>query len=189
MCSDFEKNRIPWRQLHLCKLLSMSFLIPLFGQDAPTAQTSSCQCWYTADSRNELLDWKHHQEQCVIYLDPGNTPITGFLKCVMCSAIIFTHHRRTCLGNEKYMCLQIPKKVKNSERVQCYEPATMKYLGFFPVLKPEEVSFPESSLDMEMKRLFGNVSVFLLVCVCLLFYKVWYGVHPMIVETEQNLLS
>lgn len=35
--------------------------------------------------------------------------------------------------------IYIPKKVKNSERVQCYEPATMKYLGFFPILKPEEV--------------------------------------------------
>jgi hypothetical protein len=105
----------------------------------------------------------------------------------MRSAIIFTHHRYTCLGNEKYMCLQIPKKVKNSERVQCYEPATMQYLGFFPILKPEEVSFPESSLNMEMRRLFRNVSVFLLVCVYLLFYKVWCGVHPMIVETDQNL--
>jgi hypothetical protein len=37
---------------------------------------------------------------------------------------------------------QIPRrKVKGAQtdKVQCYEPATMKYLGYFPVLTPDEV--------------------------------------------------
>lgn len=32
----------------------------------------------------------------------------------------------------------IPSK-RQADRVKCYEPATMKYLGFFPALKPDEV--------------------------------------------------
>lgn len=37
--------------------------------------------------------------------------------------------------------IYIPRKGKGAqaERVQCYEPATMKYLGFFPALTPDEV--------------------------------------------------
>lgn len=29
---------------------------------------------------------------------------------------------------------------QSDKKVQCYEPATMKYLGFFPALTPAEVS-------------------------------------------------
>jgi hypothetical protein len=37
--------------------------------------------------------------------------------------------------------LQIPRKgkVAQTDKVQCYEPATMKYLGYFPALTPDEV--------------------------------------------------
>ena len=34
--------------------------------------------------------------------------------------------------------MQIPSK-RHTDKVQCYEPATMKYLGFFSELKPDEV--------------------------------------------------
>lgn len=35
--------------------------------------------------------------------------------------------------------MQIPSR-RQTDKVQCYEPATMKYLGYFPALKPDEVS-------------------------------------------------
>lgn len=35
--------------------------------------------------------------------------------------------------------IYIPPRGRMSDRVQCYEPATMKYLGFFPALTPVEV--------------------------------------------------
>jgi len=37
--------------------------------------------------------------------------------------------------------LEIPRKGKAAQtnKVQCYEPATMKYLGYFPALTPDEV--------------------------------------------------
>ncbi|KAL7178291.1 hypothetical protein ACSBR2_031440 [Camellia fascicularis] len=34
--------------------------------------------------------------------------------------------------------IYIPSK-RHTDKVQCYEPATMKYLGYFPALKPDEV--------------------------------------------------
>lgn len=34
--------------------------------------------------------------------------------------------------------IYIPSR-RHTDKVQCYEPATMKYLGFFPALKPDEV--------------------------------------------------
>lgn len=34
--------------------------------------------------------------------------------------------------------IYIPSR-RQTDKVQCYEPATMKYLGFFPALKPDEV--------------------------------------------------
>ncbi|EPS64037.1 hypothetical protein M569_10743, partial [Genlisea aurea] len=34
--------------------------------------------------------------------------------------------------------IYIPSR-RQRDKVQCYEPATMKYLGFFPALKPDEV--------------------------------------------------
>lgn len=36
--------------------------------------------------------------------------------------------------------MQIPSRGRTLEKVQCYEPATMKYLGFCPALRPDEVS-------------------------------------------------
>lgn len=38
--------------------------------------------------------------------------------------------------------IQIPPRgrTQSDTKVQCYEPATMKYLGFFPALTPDEVS-------------------------------------------------
>ena len=36
--------------------------------------------------------------------------------------------------------MQIPSRGRTPEKVQCYEPATMKYLGFCPALRPDEVS-------------------------------------------------
>ncbi|XP_074281557.1 aldehyde dehydrogenase 22A1 [Silene latifolia] len=35
--------------------------------------------------------------------------------------------------------IYIPTRGRQTDKVQCYEPATMKYLGFFPALKPDEV--------------------------------------------------
>ena len=35
--------------------------------------------------------------------------------------------------------MQIPSR-RQTDKVQCYEPATMKYLGYFPALKADEVS-------------------------------------------------
>ncbi|GAB4843017.1 hypothetical protein Ancab_012994 [Ancistrocladus abbreviatus] len=35
--------------------------------------------------------------------------------------------------------IYIPRRGRQTDKVQCYEPATMKYLGFFPTLKPDEV--------------------------------------------------
>lgn len=35
--------------------------------------------------------------------------------------------------------IYIPRKGRQTDKVQCYEPATMKYLGFFPALMPDEV--------------------------------------------------
>ncbi|GMH18895.1 hypothetical protein Nepgr_020736 [Nepenthes gracilis] len=35
--------------------------------------------------------------------------------------------------------IYIPTRGKQTDKVQCYEPATMKYLGFFPALKSDEV--------------------------------------------------
>ncbi|CAM8977920.1 unnamed protein product [Rhodiola kirilowii] len=35
--------------------------------------------------------------------------------------------------------IYIPPRGRQSDKVQCYEPATMKYLGFFPALTPAEV--------------------------------------------------
>ncbi|RVW39949.1 Aldehyde dehydrogenase 22A1 [Vitis vinifera] len=35
--------------------------------------------------------------------------------------------------------MQIPSRGRTPEKVQCYEPATMKYLGFCPALRPDEV--------------------------------------------------
>ncbi|GAB2294257.1 hypothetical protein Dimus_028472 [Dionaea muscipula] len=35
--------------------------------------------------------------------------------------------------------IYIPRRGRQTEKVQCYEPATMKYLGFFPALQPDEV--------------------------------------------------
>ena len=34
--------------------------------------------------------------------------------------------------------MQIPSK-RHTDKVQCYEPATMKYLGYFSELKSDEV--------------------------------------------------
>lgn len=42
--------------------------------------------------------------------------------------------------------MQIPSR-RQTDKVQCYEPATMKYLGYFPALKPDEVRFCLSLLD------------------------------------------
>ena len=39
--------------------------------------------------------------------------------------------------------MQIPPRGRTPQadrKVQCYEPATMKYLGYYPALTPEEVS-------------------------------------------------
>ena len=41
------------------------------------------------------------------------------------------------LGNKS---LQIPSK-RHTDKVQCYETATMKYLGYFLELKPDEVGY------------------------------------------------
>ncbi|KAL9274608.1 Aldehyde dehydrogenase 22A1-like protein [Drosera capensis] len=35
--------------------------------------------------------------------------------------------------------IYIPRRGRPTDKVQCYEPATMKYLGFFPALQPDEV--------------------------------------------------
>ncbi|KAJ9699785.1 hypothetical protein PVL29_005585 [Vitis rotundifolia] len=35
--------------------------------------------------------------------------------------------------------IYIPSRGRTTEKVQCYEPATMKYLGFCPALQPDEV--------------------------------------------------
>ncbi|KAK9724939.1 hypothetical protein RND81_05G110500 [Saponaria officinalis] len=35
--------------------------------------------------------------------------------------------------------IYIPTRGRQTDKVQCYEPATMKYLGFFPAVKPDEV--------------------------------------------------
>nr|AIL24124.1 betaine aldehyde dehydrogenase 2 [Tamarix hispida] len=35
--------------------------------------------------------------------------------------------------------IYIPRRIRQTDKVQCYEPATMKYLGFFPALTPDEV--------------------------------------------------
>lgn len=35
--------------------------------------------------------------------------------------------------------IYIPSRGRTPDKVQCYEPATMKYLGFCPVLRPDEV--------------------------------------------------
>lgn len=43
---------------------------------------------------------------------------------------------------ELMIFLQIPPRGRTQQadrKVQCYEPATMKYLGYFPALTPEEV--------------------------------------------------
>lgn len=36
--------------------------------------------------------------------------------------------------------IYIPPRGRTSDKVQCYEPATMKYLGFYPALSPVEVN-------------------------------------------------
>lgn len=39
--------------------------------------------------------------------------------------------------------VQIPPRGRTPQsetKVQCYEPATMKYLGYYPALTPDEVS-------------------------------------------------
>ncbi|XP_057546310.1 aldehyde dehydrogenase 22A1 [Amaranthus tricolor] len=41
--------------------------------------------------------------------------------------------------NKENSFIYIPRRVRQTDKVQCYEPATMKYLGFFPALKPDEV--------------------------------------------------
>lgn len=59
--------------------------------------------------------------------------------------------------------MQVPSK-RHTDRVQCYEPATMKYLGYFSELKLDEVGHVMSLLFMwqwiyEMVELGGNVVV------------------------------
>ncbi|CAB4293148.1 unnamed protein product [Prunus armeniaca] len=42
----------------------------------------------------------------------------------------------------KSMLLMVPPRGRTPQadtKVQCYEPATMKYLGYFPALTPDEV--------------------------------------------------
>ncbi|KAJ8444922.1 hypothetical protein Cgig2_029116 [Carnegiea gigantea] len=41
--------------------------------------------------------------------------------------------------NKDNSFIYIPTRGRQTDKVQCYEPATMKYLGFFPALKPDEV--------------------------------------------------
>nr|GEY46829.1 aldehyde dehydrogenase 22A1 [Tanacetum cinerariifolium] len=40
--------------------------------------------------------------------------------------------------NREVIYVEIPSR-RQTNKVQCYEPATMKYLGYFPTLKPDEV--------------------------------------------------
>jgi hypothetical protein len=51
-----------------------------------------------------------------------------------------------------------------TDKVQCYEPATMKYLGYFPALAPQEV-FDATAIVFSLQI---NVSSFALIYIYLL---------------------
>lgn len=58
---------------------------------------------------------------------------------------------------------QIPRKggVPQTDKVRCYEPATMKYLGHFPALTPDEVCVNNVAvfISQEDIRLFTSLIV------------------------------
>ena len=57
--------------------------------------------------------------------------------------MLFVKLDETLVCLVEFFLLQIPPRGRaqqSDSKVQCYEPATMKYLGYFPALTPEEVS-------------------------------------------------
>jgi len=53
---------------------------------------------------------------------------------------------------DQLLFIQVPPRgtaQQSGKKVQCYEPATMKYLGFLPALTPDEVCEPRLMASQE----------------------------------------